>query len=469
MTDKGTVPFGATKDTYAWLAKLPARLSPAMRAHHYLPSGFGQKLTSFAKGNPELASQMYAGQFLFNGKIISASPSDVFSTIDPSLEWLSHFNASNRGLHDQYAMRLLHYWSKTNRSKSDIATQNQIIFALATDGQMIARRCEASVHASFFEIAGREVKKLVQTRTHNSEQSTAKAIALLYCLNSFQGLGHLREMAYELIERNLDHVILPDGGHVSRKMGSLTEFLEYAAPLTQLCSAIMPPILLQAVENGLALLKLVQCPDRKLSGLLPELRNTDLLNSLLNIQNIEIPNLSFAPQSGFARIDHEKATLIADTSACLGLDFSDGNQSLMKSEFIKVGQMKPADILSAPQGTILIMESASKKRTCFLSANGEDLRVEDECSDGDISIQVAQGIRLSSLMEGQAVMFVMPDQTVWHLKQRGGILDIRQSNMQSEIIIHHKHKGPINWSLKKQAKANKASRKKQSFESGLLI
>jgi hypothetical protein len=469
MTDKGTVPFGVTKDTYAWLAKLPTSLRPALRIRHNLPTGFGQKMTSFAKGNPELASEMYAGRFVFNGKTISASPSEVFSKVETRLEWLSHFNASNRGLHDQYAMRLLHYWSKANRPKPSLATQTQIIFALATDGQMIARRCDVSVQASFYDIIAQALKILVRWNAHNAMESTAKAIALLYCVNSFQGLGHLREMAYELIERNLSHVILPDGGHVSRKMVSLIEFLEYAVPLTQLSSAIMPPMLLRAVENGLALLKMVQCPDRKLSGLLHELRHTDLLNSLLNIQNIEIPNLSFAPQSGFARIEHEKATLIADTSACLGLDFSDGSQRLMKSAFIKVGQMKPADIQSAPQGTVLMMESANKKRTCFLSANGQDLRVEDECDDGDILIQVAQGIRLSSLMEGRAVMFVMPDQTVWHLKQRGGVLDIRQSNLQSEIIIHHKQKGPINWSLKKQAKAIKAPRKKQSFESGLLI
>jgi hypothetical protein len=469
MTDRGTVPFGVTKDTYAWFAKLPTSLRPSLRKHHYLPRGFGQKMASFSQGNSQLASDMYAGRFVFKGKTISASPSEVFSKIDTQLEWLSHFNASNRGLHDQYAMRLLHYWSKANRSKPNLAAQAQIIFALATDGQMIARRCQASVQTSFFEIAGREVKKLAQTRARNSEQSMAKAIALLYCLNSFQGLGHLRELAYELIERNLDHVILPDGGHASYKLPLLLEFLQYAVPLTQVSSAIMPPMLLRAIENGLALLKMVQSPDGKLSGLIIEIQDTALLQSLLNVESVEIANFSLAPRSGFARIEHEKATLIANTSACLGLDFADGNQRLMKSGLIKAGQMLPADMQSAPQGTVLMMQSASKKRTCFLSADGQDLRVEDECSDGDISIQVAQGIRLSSLMEGQAVMFVMPDQSVWHLKQRGGSLDIRQFNMQSEIIIHHKQKGPINWSLKKQAKANKTPRKKQSIESGLLI
>ncbi len=469
MSERGTVPFGATKDAYAWLAKLPASLSSTLRARHFCPTGFGQKITLYAKGNAELASEMYAGRFRIDGKTISASPSEVFSRFNTNLDWLADFNASNRGLHDQYAMRLLYYWNKANRSKCDIGTQTQIVFELATDAQMIARRCTEAVQAGFFEIVEAQLNKLVQTRPHNSQQCTAKAIALLYCLNSFQGLGHLREVAYELIEGHLDKVILPDGGHASRKMTSLLEFLQLAGPLTQVSTRIMPSKLLQAVENGLALLRLLQCPDGKLTGILNDVQNPALLQYLLKLQNIEIPKLNVAPQSGFARIAYEKATLIADTSAGLGLDFSDDNQRLIKSEFIKVGQLKPADLQSAPQGTILTMQSGGKKRTCFLSADGRDLRVEDQCSDGDISIQVGQGIRISSLMDGQAVMFVLPDRSVWHMKQRGGILDIRQFNTQSEIIIHHKNAGVINWSLKKQAKVSKTPRKKQSFESGLLI
>ena len=469
MTDKGTVPFGATKDTYAWFAKLPASLSPAMRRRHYRPSGFGQKITSFAAGNADLASEMYAGQFKFDGKSILASPSEVFSKIDTKLEWLSHFNVSNRCLHDQYAMRLLHYWTKSKRSKSDIGNQTKILYALATDGQMIARRCEPSVQASFFEIIAHALKTLIQMRAQNAEQSTAKAIALLYCLNSFQGLVHLRETAYELIERNLHQIMLPDGGHVSRNITKLIEFLKNAVPLAQVNSPVMPPLLLRVVENGLAILKLLQCPDGKLSGLVNKVQDVDLLQHLLSVQNIETPKLNFAPDSGFARIEHEKAKLIADTSTRLGLDFSDGKQRLIKTEFIEIGQMKPALMQSVPQGTVLMMKSATQKRTCFLSTDGQDLRIEDDCPAGEIIIQVATGIRLSSLMEGRAVMFVLPDQTVWHLTQRGGILDIRQSNMQSEIIIYPQHAGPMNWSLKKQARPVRASRKKQDFESALLI
>jgi hypothetical protein len=469
MTDNGTVPFGVSKDSYAWLANLPSRLSPAMRGRHYCPNGFGQKITSFTQGNADLASEMYAGRFIFGGKKISASPSDVFSKIDTNLDWLSHFNASNRSLHDQFAMRLLHYWSRSKPSKPDIATQTKILFALTTDGQMIARRCEASVQASFFEIIAHALKALLQLRARTAEQNITKAISMLYCLNSFQGLGHLREMAYELIERNLDRVLLPDGGHVSRDITKLIEVLRHAVPLAQISSPIMPPSLSRAVENGLGVLKLLQCPGGGLTDLVSDVEDFDLLRRLLNVQNIEIPKLIKAPQAGFARIEHHKAILIAATSAQLGLDFSDGKQRLIKTEFSYAGQMQPANMQSAAQGTVLTMESGYQTRTCFLSADGQDLRVEDHSPNGEIIIQVASGIRLSSLMEGQAVMFVLPDHSVWHLKQRGGTLDIRQSNAQSEIIIHSKLISPINWSLKKQAKAVKTPRKKQSFESVLLI
>jgi hypothetical protein len=475
MSERDTVPFGATKDTRSWLANLPASFSPVMRGRHYCPSGFGQKITSFAQGNAELASEMYAGRFIFGGKKISASPSDVFSMIDTKLEWLAHFNASNRSLHDQYAMRLLHYWGKSKRRKSDIATQTQILFALTTDGQMIARRCGAPAQTKYFEIVTHELKILLKLSTHNSEQSLNKAIALLYCLNGFQGLGYLRELAYDLIAHNLDRVILEDGGHISGSAQRLIIFLEQVIPLQLNHAPVMPPALSRAVENGLAMLRLLQSSVGKLTGLINENYDTKLLGQLLAIGQIEIPKLNFAPQSNFARIDHEEATLIADTSVKLGLDFCDRKQKIIQTQSLESGHKSPAIMKTAPEGTVLMMKSVNQKRICFLSADGLDLRIEDEFGvdvEGEVLIQIAPGIRLSSLKEGQAVMFILPDQTVWHLKQRGGTVHIRQTNMQSEILIQrdgNKLGGKINWSLKKQTKALKPPRKKPSFETGLLI
>jgi uncharacterized heparinase superfamily protein len=278
-----------------------------------------------------------------------------------------------------------------------------------------------------------------------------------------------------LIERNLNRVILGDGGHVSRSTQNLIIFLERVVPLQLTKSSIMPPRLSRAVENGLALLRLLQCADGKLTGLIDENYDARRLQQLFEIGQIEIPKFNFAPQSSFARIDHEKSKLIADTSTKLGLDFSDGKQKIIQSHSLKNQHTSPAMIQTAPQGTVLTMQSANQKRTCFLSADGLDLRIEDEfCVDvgGEILIHVAPGIRLSSLMEGQAVMFVLPDQSVWHLKQRGGTVHIRQTNMQSKILVQcddNKPGSKINWSLKKQAKAVKYPRKKSGFETELLI
>ena len=468
MTDRGTVTFGATKDKLAWFANLPASVRPALRLRHQLPNGFGQVVTPLSTGDVEQACEMYAGRFAFAGQIITASPSDVFlpNTAKPawreamlSLDWLVDFNASHRSLHDQYAMRLLHYWSTSKRDEISIAKQTRIVISLATEGQMIAQRCATSTHHRYFEIITQELNRLLKIRARNAEQSLGKATALLYCLNCFQGLGHLRELAYELIDRNLDQVILPDGGHISRDTRKLIAVLELVIPLQLLKSPIMPPKLSSAVENGLAMLKLLQCPD-------------DRMPRVLSVQDIVVPKLDFARHSGFARIDHERATLIADTSTRLGLVLFDGKQRLIKTEIIETEQMRPAMVQNAPQGTVLLMHGKSHKRTCFLSADGHDLRIEDEFGVGAnaaIIIQVAAGIRLSSLMEGQAVMLVLPDQSVWHLKQRGGILDIRQSGMHAEISLQPKDGGKMNWSLKKQAKAIKSPRKKASFETGLLI
>jgi hypothetical protein len=484
MTVRSAAHFDATKPRLAWLKNLPAGLRPTLSARHHAPSGFGQIITPLDMGDAKQAMEMYAGRFEFAGQPITASPSDVFAqtTANPEwreamagLSWLSHFNASNRSLHDQYAMRLLHYWNQSKRAGISIETQTETLISLSTHGQMIARRCENSVQASYFDIVAHELKLLLKLSARNSEQSLEKSIALLHCLNGFQGLGNLRELAYELIERNLNRVILGDGGHVSRSTQNLIIFLERVVPLQLTKSSIMPPRLSRAVENGLALLRLLQCADGKLTGLIDENYDARRLQQLFEIGQIEIPKFNFAPQSSFARIDHEKSKLIADTSTKLGLDFSDGKQKIIQSHSLKNQHTSPAMIQTAPQGTVLTMQSANQKRTCFLSADGLDLRIEDEfCVDvgGEILIHVAPGIRLSSLMEGQAVMFVLPDQSVWHLKQRGGTVHIRQTNMQSKILVQcddNKPGSKINWSLKKQAKAVKYPRKKSGFETELLI
>lgn len=481
MTVRSAVPFGATKDRLAWFSHLPAGLRPALHASHDNPNGFGQKIMPLTRGKAEQASEMYAGRFTFAGQTIAASLSEIFAKKTANtewhetmigLDWLAHFAASNRNLHDQYAMRLLHYWSTSKRASSGISRQINIIIALTSNGQIIAQRCEASVQARYFEIVAAELRILLRQTTKNAEQNINKAVALLYALNAFQGLRHLRDLAYELIERHLDHVILVDGGHVSGQASKLIAFLELAVPLQQITSPIMPPKLAQAVGNGLAMLKLLRCPDGQLTGLMDERPDLSRLGKILDEQ---IPELNFSPQSGFARIQHEKATLIADTSANLGVDFFDGKQKLMQTQSFETTSMQKAMMQNAPQGTVLMMQSATQKRTCFLSSDGQDLRVEDEFCVGaksEIIIQVASGIKLSSLMDGQAVMFVLPDQSVWHLKQRGGTVQISHSNKQSEIVLRRNEstgQGPINWSFKKQAKVNKSSRKKPSFELGLLI
>ena len=481
MTVRSAVPFGATKDRLAWFTNLPAGLRPALRARHDLPCGFNQKITPLNAGNAEQACEMYAGRFTFAGQTVAASPSEIFTQniANPEwcekvmgLDWLANFVASNRNLHDQYAMRLLHYWSKSRRASSGIEGQINIIIALASNGQIIAQRCEVSVQTHYFEIVAVELKILLRQTAKNAEQSINRAVALLYALNAFQGLGHLYDLAYELIERHLDHVILEDGGHVSRQVGKLVEFLELAVPLQQITSPIMPPKLSRAIDNVLVMLKLLRRPDGELTGLLNERLDLSQLGKILDGQ---IPELNFAPQSGFARIQYEKATLIADTSTNLGVDFFDGKQKLMQTKSFESTPMQNAMMQNAPQGTVLMMQNTVQKRTCFLSADGQDLRVEDEFGVGakiEIIIQVASGIKLSSLMDGQAVMFVLPDQSVWHLKMRGGTMQIHQSKTRSEIIIRRNEsadQSPINWSLKKQAKANKGPRKKPSFETGLLI
>ena len=483
MADRGAVPFGTTRHKAARFVTLPAMLKLALRSNTQAALSFNQHIAPLIKDDANLAFDMYAGRFEFAGQTIAAPPSEIFTrsrSIPPlqealnNLDWLKHFNASQRSLHDQYAMRLLRYWSKQPNHKRSGATQVKIICTLATHGQDIARRCDRDIQSQFLELAATEIKALTKIRPRNAEEAVTKALALFYGLTSFHGLEYLLESAHKLLDQNIDHVILADGGHVSRQMQKLIAFLELALPLQHCKKPLVPNSLVRATENGLALLNLLQTGDGGIAPVVEDDIDQKYLHLLTAFHQHNIPAQNMAPHSGFARIDQNGATLIANTSSGLAIAFSDGQERLFHTHLSSTGEAAPAKLISAPQGTALTMQTAQAMRTCFLSENGSDLRIEDAFANPispDVIIHVASGVKLSSLLEGQAILLVTAAQCVWHLKLRGGFAHIRQSAMRSEIVItpdRTKSPGCINWSLKKQPKPSKPTRKKSNPEPDLL-
>lgn len=477
MADRGAISFGTTEHSLARLMSLPLKLVPALPQKHIIPTGFNNGIEPIVTGDVARAFDIYAGRFEFAGEVILSTPHEVFALPQGqaawrhellSLDWLRHFASSQRNLHNQHALRLLHYWSHAKNHKPSFQQCVKTTCALAIHGHSIAKRCERDLQLTFLKIVSDALRILISHRHRNAEEALDKAMAISYCLTAFQGLSHLQKLATDLIERNLDQVILLDGGHASGDIQKLITFLDLAQPLGQTKSNAA---LTHAVNRSLALLRLLQGADGKLS---PLLNGEFDPKHYFAIGEHEIARPNLALQSGFARLDQGKATLIADTSSALSIDFSYGVERVFHALPLKAGQRQAASLQIVPQGQALLMQTSTTSRTIFLSADGNDLRIEDrfyKAASTEIKLLLPSGIRLSTLMEGQAIMLIMPDNTVWHLKQRGGSLQIGRAAKYSEIVIkptENSVSGRINWSFKKQAAPTKPPPKKQ-IPSDLLI
>ena len=477
MADPGALAFDKTGPQLVWFSNLSNKLGLTLHAAKFLPTGFKQEIPVSKGGDAGRALEIYGGRFEFAGEVICSTPSDVFNRKGMhnawrqtliTLDWLPDFSASGRNLHDQYALRLLQYWSLTKNLKLSAHQSVVVTCALATYGQQIARRCDKELQQNFLKVVSVHLRNLVNLKHRSAEAALEKALAISYCVAAFQGLGHLQKLADDLIERNLSQVILLDGGHRSGDIHKLLAFLKLALPLQSVNAGVE---LSASVTRSLALLRLLQGTDGQLSAVVCGDENVDA-NFAFGEQQTEALNIAAA--SGFARLEHGKSTLIANTSTALAIEFYVGTKALFHTTALTTGKSQPARLEIASQGQALLMKSSTASRIVFLSANGDDIRVEDRLQSGtqtEVTLLLPLNLKLLSMQEGQAIMIVMPDNTVWHLRQRGGSLHIGKTARHAQILIKlcpDNRTGGINWSLKKQLRPSKLPRNKQA-PTALLI
>ena len=151
-------------------------------------------------------------------------------------------------------------------------------------------------------------------------------IALNYATLCMQGQsGYLRGNVRRLIDE-LRKQILPDGGHISRNPGALSELLADLLPLRQLFSArqLQPPQALNnAIDRVMPMLRFFRHGDgnfAQFNGMGPT--PVDLLATVLAYDDARGTPVSNAPHSGYQRIDAGQTALLMDT----GRTSADGNE-----------------------------------------------------------------------------------------------------------------------------------------------
>ena len=278
------------------------------------------------------ASEIYAGRFVFAGKVVVCDSRSPFEVGPPSGEWaaallgfgwLRHLRAANSAITRANARALVDEWITVNSARDSVGWRPDVVarrvISWLSQAPLVLDDSDVRFYRRFLRSLTRQVRHLRHTVSdaRDGVPRLQATIALTYaalCMANQQ--RHIRAVTKRLGDE-LQRQILPDGGHVSRNPGALIELLVDLLPLRTVFSArnIAPPQpLLNAIDRMMPMLRFFRHGDGNFAlfnGMGPT--QTDLLTTILAYDDARGTPLANAPHSGYQRLERAGTLLLIDT------------------------------------------------------------------------------------------------------------------------------------------------------------
>jgi uncharacterized heparinase superfamily protein len=303
------------------------------------------------------AAEIYAGRFVFAGKIVTCQGRSIFELEPPSEDWevsllgfgwLRHLRAADTALTRANARSLVDDWiSNPANQKRAIGRRADVlsrrVISLLSQAPLVLGDTDNKFYRKYLRGLTREIRYLRYTMLDipDGVPRLQVLIALCYaalCLanQAKQIRGASRKLSDELARQ-----ILPDGGHISRNPGALIELLIDLLPLRQTFAArniAPPPALLNAIDRMMPMLRFFRHGDGAVA-LFNGMSGTpsDLIATLLAYDDTHGAPMASMPHTGFQRLDAGQMTVIIDTgpppppnvsqeahAGCLSFEMSSG-------------------------------------------------------------------------------------------------------------------------------------------------
>src|SRR4051812_4456301 len=302
------------------------------------------------------AAEIYAGRFVFAGKIVTCHGRSVF-TLDPPSEdwevallgfgWLRHLRAADSAITRANARSLVDEWLSTQKQAGKIAWRADVlarrVISFLSQAPLLLSDTDGRFYRRYLRNLAREIRFLRNTMLNTSDgvPRLLVLIALCYaslCLNNHA--RHIRAITRRLSDE-LQRQILPDGGHISRNPSALIELLLDLLPLRQTFAArniAPPPALLNAIDRMMPMLRFFRHGDGSFAlfnGM--SSAPSHLLATLLAYDDTHGVPMANMPHTGFQRLDAGTMTVIMDTgpppppnvsheshAGCLSFELSSG-------------------------------------------------------------------------------------------------------------------------------------------------
>jgi uncharacterized heparinase superfamily protein len=302
------------------------------------------------------AAEVYAGRFVFAGKIVTCHGRSIFDLEPPSEDWevallgfgwLRHLRAADTAITRANARSLVDDWISNPNRKRPIGRRADVlarrVISLLSQAPLVLGDTDGKFYRRYLRGLTREIRYLRYTMLDIPDGVPRLQVLIALCYASLclaNQARHIRTATRKLSDE-LQRQILPDGGHISRNPGALIELLIDLLPLRQTFAArniAPPPALLNAIDRMMPMLRFFRHGDGTFA-LFNGMSGTpsDLLATLLAYDDTHGTPMANMPHTGYQRLDAGAMTVIMDTgpppppsvshdahAGCLSFELSSG-------------------------------------------------------------------------------------------------------------------------------------------------
>ena len=302
------------------------------------------------------AAEIYAGRFVFAGKIVTCHGRSIFDLEPPSEDWevallgfgwLRHLRAADTALTRANARSLVDDWISNPLHRRPVGRRADVmarrVMSLLSQAPLVLGDTDGKFYRRYLRGLSREIRYLRYSMLDIPDGVPRLQVLIALCYASLclaNQARHIRTATRKLSDE-LQRQILPDGGHISRNPGALIELLIDLLPLRQTFAArnvAPPPSLLNAIDRMMPMLRFYRHGDGSFAlfnGM--SSAPSDLLATLLAYDDSHGTPMANMPHTGFQRLDAGTMTVIMDTgpppppsvshdahAGCLSFELSSG-------------------------------------------------------------------------------------------------------------------------------------------------
>ena len=302
------------------------------------------------------AAEIYAGRFVFAGKIVTCHGRSIFVLEPPSEDWeaallgfgwLRHLRAADTALTRANARSLIDDWISNQARRRPLERRPDVlarrVISLLSQAPLVLGDTDSKFYRKYLRGLTREIRHLRYAMLDTVDGVPRLQVLIALCYASLclaNQARHIRSATRRLSDE-LQRQILPDGGHISRNPGALVDLLSDLLPLRQTFAArniAPPPALLNSIDRMMPMLRFFRHGDGSFAlfnGM--SSAPSDLVATLLAYDDTHGVPMANMPHTGFQRLDAGGMTVIMDTgpppppsvshdahAGCLSFELSSG-------------------------------------------------------------------------------------------------------------------------------------------------